>query len=1137
MATGLSVKLGLDASGFTQGMKQASEETRKYTNQVNKLKSDLPNAQKQFGQMQREVKSLAAAIGRMTDEEKKSAEGQSMIRHLRELQQEAGKLKNDIGDARAQVDYFSSDTPALDSFGEAFEFVGNAVSTVSGALALSSEQQEKLTRAVTIFTTVQSAANTVQKFQNMLQGESKVMMGITTLQHGAETVAIRLETAAKSKNIIVSKAAIVVQKMFNAVAKANPYVLLATALLGVGVALIAFVADSDDATDSMEEQKKAAERLEEQHKQMAETIGSAVAEQASSFIQLADEWKNLRTEAEKEQWIKNNISNFKKLGLAILDTATAQKVLVDQFPEVLKYMELQGQMAGIQQAKQGVWSDYYKALVEQRMQSPAQTYGPGTRYISSADDMRWMRENLVEGKDYKSTTISEYNGTTSAGTMIMRPVEVFELINKGLDKLNKYKVDQQEQANAAKSAKQLEETRKAVGVLDTEMIELSQKASDLEKSLEGKIGRNVFYNPQTEVDPYSTDKEKGTNTDKADKKSHSDAERKKKEIQDRANKQRQEYKSLEDELTQQNKKIDEQIDKLIRKGLDDKSPEIQKLLAQKKANEERIAQIAKIKDTNDKGTIEQIQTKIRQDIEQWKKEKQKLYDDTTKKITDPKAWREYETKISEGEREIDRLQKMIDGIKIDKLQELTDKAKELKDAAQEAYDKGDKELAEQRAAEWREANKALEDYKKGLEDLFNIKVDPKITYIDDQIKQLTEENTRLQYKIDFEPDFSNYDKEKARKQIAENTKNIQHYAEEKARLEHPVTVPLQTEVTEDEINDMAKGTFKTDQATIVSNRTKFQEIMQSGLTEINLGKYLTVDEKDILDAKKDIVDGARAAVSEVQELFDKGLITRDKAKEIVKAINKDIATQEIDPIKLEIEVDNGWKKAVEGTFKEMQTIDGVVNSVERLDKVLDSDANAWEKTMAVVQSAQQIYTGVMDTIGLFKQMQEVFTAAKEKDTEVTMLNVAATQMESTTDMQEATTSMQKTTSNAAESISEATKQGAKLPFPANIAAIAAGVAAVIAALAMISQFKFAEGGVVGGHSYYGDRILGRLNSGELVLNNKQQKVIDNALDHRSISYSQQNENGQVRIKGSDIYLSLKNYSKTQSKTTKNILNF
>ena len=58
-----------------------------------------------------------------------------------------------------------------------------------------------------------------------------------------------------------------------------------------------------------------------------------------------------------------------------------------------------------------------------------------------------------------------------------------------------------------------------------------------------------------------------------------------------------------------------------------------------------------------------------------------------------------------------------------------------------------------------------------------------------------------------------------------------------------------------------------------------------------------------------------------------------------------------------------------------------------------------------------------------------------------------------------------------------------MPFPLNIAAIAAGIAAVVAGIAMIGSF--ADGGVIGGNSFHGDSMFAKVNAGEMILNNKQ----------------------------------------------------
>jgi hypothetical protein len=80
-----------------------------------------------------------------------------------------------------------------------------------------------------------------------------------------------------------------------------------------------------------------------------------------------------------------------------------------------------------------------------------------------------------------------------------------------------------------------------------------------------------------------------------------------------------------------------------------------------------------------------------------------------------------------------------------------------------------------------------------------------------------------------------------------------------------------------------------------------------------------------------------------------------------------------------------------------------------------------------------------------------------------------------------------------------TMQAIQASFSSPLVAIAAGIALVafgtIIKSAVPQDFqRFADGGIVGGSSYYGDKILARVNSGELILNNKQQQALYGMLD-------------------------------------------
>lgn len=95
-----------------------------------------------------------------------------------------------------------------------------------------------------------------------------------------------------------------------------------------------------------------------------------------------------------------------------------------------------------------------------------------------------------------------------------------------------------------------------------------------------------------------------------------------------------------------------------------------------------------------------------------------------------------------------------------------------------------------------------------------------------------------------------------------------------------------------------------------------------------------------------------------------------------------------------------------------------------------------------------------------------------------------------------------------------------------IAAISAGVASTIAAFASFPAF--ATGGIVGGNSTVGDHNLVRVNSGEMILNGRQQKNLFNLLNGNGGIAS---GNGQVefKIKGTELVGVLNNYSNKKGK--------
>ena len=99
----------------------------------------------------------------------------------------------------------------------------------------------------------------------------------------------------------------------------------------------------------------------------------------------------------------------------------------------------------------------------------------------------------------------------------------------------------------------------------------------------------------------------------------------------------------------------------------------------------------------------------------------------------------------------------------------------------------------------------------------------------------------------------------------------------------------------------------------------------------------------------------------------------------------------------------------------------------------------------------------------------------------------------------------------AESIGNAVASATQTPVVGWLLAGAA-VASVIAAFATMPQF--ANGGVVDGNSFFGDKVLARVNSGEMILNKSQQSNLFNLLDGGS-SVKGGTMSGEVEFKISD----------------------
>ena len=263
-----------------------------------------------------EIALLTLQYRALTAEEQKSASGKELHQKIDEMIQKASTLKDAMADVQVSVSKGASDTFTFDAISQGIDTIVSSMGAATGAAHLLGMSDKELEEIQTDLQAAFVISNSIIRIQTALQKQSSLMKGVAAIQEAALVKATNLNTAAQGKNIIATKAATVAQAAFNLVAKANPYVLLAMALVTVVGALALFAKGSSKAA---EEQKKLLEYEEEHRKYLeyrAQLLTSNSDENIKSLqreLEIAksrkaslSETRALEDEIYKERLIRNN---------------------------------------------------------------------------------------------------------------------------------------------------------------------------------------------------------------------------------------------------------------------------------------------------------------------------------------------------------------------------------------------------------------------------------------------------------------------------------------------------------------------------------------------------------------------------------------------------------------------------------------------------------------------------------------------------------------------------------------------------------------------------------------------------------------------------------------------------------------
>jgi hypothetical protein len=517
------------------------KERTRQLNLENKANARLTiEMEKNNGQLAKSYNVLSAQYSKL------KMEINSMSKEMRES--EAGKEK--IGEAKAiyeQMKRYQEET------GKFSLNVGNYKNSILEALGVNGELASKIV-------------------------EVAKSMNAQAIQIKASAAATKLDTLAKSRNIIVSKSATAAQAALNAVAMANPYVVLATAIAAVSAALLAFAKNSVEAARQQRIMGREVDKTVDSFKRMESEsdlyvrIGEAAGKSAKEIRKMryeaaaaANDAAYLALSEGRGKYLSGDMSkeDFDKLVQAEKDTWDRLKKVLDD--------NLVAEVAERNKANKTINTNAKDAAKEREQKASQEASAIADRYAFQAAAYTQAMNDEIKAE------VTRYEQGE---------------INKEQFEAKKAEIEQRYAEQSADLAVALiQEQLKVEGLSDNERIKLSQKLAEAQNNLNKLMTDNRIKaaNDATEAAKKAAEEQEKLAKEAAEK----EAEAHEQQLQ-----KQKEYEQQRMELIQQSVQtmtaLFSGIGKIISNAYDQQIKELEKSTDAQMSRIERLAELGAI---------------------------------------------------------------------------------------------------------------------------------------------------------------------------------------------------------------------------------------------------------------------------------------------------------------------------------------------------------------------------------------------------------------------------------------------------------------------------------------------------------------------------------------------------------------
>ena len=351
-------KLAYSQSEENQQLKLYSIQTKE-ANRVAQLQAIIANsAEGSYNRLSAQYALNKIKLNQMSQAEREAADsGKKLEAETAAIYQQMIKLQEATGDHRLSVGHYQ----------KAWDGLGISVSQVVRELPAA---------AVSLNTFFLGISNNIPMLVdeiNRLRAQNKLLR-----EEGKPTVSV-------TKSIV--------KALFS---WNTALVILLTVFSMFGSEIIEWVGNLFKAKDAAAITAEALDNISEEIENTNASYGSNIV----LLKQLQYEWKNLKTTAEKNQWIKDNKSEFDKLGFAVNGVTDAENLFVKNTEAVINALKFRAKAAAAQKLAA---EQYEKALIARNKAETEEDKGP-----SGIDRFKsWVVRNAFSAKSGFEVKLSD----------------------------------------------------------------------------------------------------------------------------------------------------------------------------------------------------------------------------------------------------------------------------------------------------------------------------------------------------------------------------------------------------------------------------------------------------------------------------------------------------------------------------------------------------------------------------------------------------------------------------------------------------------------------------------------------------------------------------------------------------------